>query len=145
MTHNTTLDARIDRAAQSVGSVWPLHSFVTANPLSGLEDQPFHEAISEAEGLFGGRGYPHADVFERAWNDGRIDPEILAAELDAHGIDDDPEALLAEMAEADEAADSAAETDPATDAVDRILSKWLSVFLDQGSAEWAMPDREDGF
>ncbi|MFT4885108.1 MAG: hypothetical protein ACI8U4_002628, partial [Natronomonas sp.] len=42
-------------------------------------------------------------------------------------------------------ADSAAETDPATDAVDRILSKWLSVFLDQGSAEWAMPDREDGF
>jgi uncharacterized protein YbcC (UPF0753/DUF2309 family) len=147
MTHEiATLEARIDRAAQSVGAVWPLHSFVTANPLSGLEDQPFHEAVGEAERLFGGRGYPHASVFERAWEDGRIDPEILADELEAHGIDGAPEALLAEMAEADEEAGSdATETDPATDDVDRVLSKWLSVFLDQGNAQWAMPDREDGF
>ncbi|WP_336134770.1 DUF2309 domain-containing protein [Natronomonas amylolytica] len=145
MTHNTTLDESIDRAADSVGSLWPLHSFVTANPLSGLEDRPFHRAVSEAERRLGGRGYPRASVFERAWEDGRIDPEILAAELDAHGIDETPEALLTEMAEADAESDSASETDPETDAVDRILSKWLSVFLDQGNAEWAMPDREAGF
>ncbi|MFT4884130.1 MAG: hypothetical protein ACI8U4_001643 [Natronomonas sp.] len=147
MTHDlTTFERSIDHAAQSVGSVWPLHSFVTANPLSGLEDQPFHQAVREAKRLLGGRGYPHASVFERAWEDGRIDSEILATELDGHGIDKAPDALLAEMAEAEDDPDSAAsETDPATDAVDRILSKWLTVFLDQGNAEWTMPDREQGF
>ncbi|SFS39935.1 DUF2309 domain-containing protein [Halostagnicola kamekurae] len=134
----------IDRAAESIGSVWPLHSFVTANPLSGFEDEPFHRAVAAAEDLFGGRGYPRPSVFRRAWESGRIDADTLRAELAAHGIDRDPETLLEELADAEAARDTA-DRDDATEAVDRVLSKWLAAFLDEGRATWQMPNREAGF
>jgi len=137
------LENSIERAAENVGSVWPLHSFVTANPLSGFEDQPFHRAVDEAGQLFGGRGYPHPSVFRRAWENGQIDAEVLSTELEAHGFDGDPETLLDELETTDPA--SRPETDSGTEAVDRVLSKWLAAYLDQGNAEWPMPDREAGF
>ncbi|WP_049922302.1 DUF2309 domain-containing protein [Halopiger djelfimassiliensis] len=136
------IEESIDRAADRIGSVWPLHSFVTANPLSGFEDEPFHRAVAEGRRLFGGRGYPRPSVFRRAWEDGRIDPDVLDAELEAHGIDRGPETLLEELAEAER---NATETDAATDAVDRVLTKWLAAFLDAGEAAWPMPNREAGF
>jgi uncharacterized protein YbcC (UPF0753/DUF2309 family) len=134
----------IERAATSIGTVWPLHSFVTANPLSGFEDRPFPEAVDRANDLFGGRGYPSADVFRRAWADGRIDADALADELAEHGYDPDadPEALLARLDADTDAADP--ETGP-TDRVDYLLSKWLAAFVDEGRAEWPMPNRERGF
>ncbi|MFB6119573.1 MAG: DUF2309 domain-containing protein [Halobacteriaceae archaeon] len=145
MTHkDTDIEQRIDDAAERIGSVWPLHSFVTANPLSGFEDRPFHEAVAEAEQLFGGRGYPHPSVFRQAWERGQIDDEILHAELDANGVDADPETLLDEMA-ATESDDADPDADSATAELDRVLSKWLAAFLDHGTAAWPMPDREDGF
>ncbi|MHC3436881.1 DUF2309 domain-containing protein [Natrialbaceae archaeon A-gly3] len=133
----------IDRAAVRIGTVWPIHSFVTANPLSGFEDLPFHQAVAEGRRLFGGRGYPHPSMFRRAWEDGRIDPAVLEEELEAHGIDRDPETLLEEMAATE--AERDAETDDATETVDYVLSKWLASFLDQGRATWPMPNREEGF
>ncbi|SEW24971.1 DUF2309 domain-containing protein [Natrinema salifodinae] len=136
------IEESIDRAADRIGSVWPLHSFVTANPLSGFEDEPFHQAVAEGQRLFGGRGYPRPSVFRRAWEDGRIDPDVLHAELEARGIDRDPEDLLAEMAEGDA---ERGEPDTATEEVDRVLSKWLAAFLDEGEAKWPMPNREEGF
>lgn len=143
-TDHRRIEEHIDSAAERIGSVWPLHSFVTANPLSGFEDEPFHRAVAEAEELFGGRGYPHPSVFRRAWESGRIDSETLRAELEAHGVDRDPETLLETMAEAEAASDTA-DPDDATEAVDRVLSKWLAAFLDEGQAKWPMPNREDGF
>ncbi len=133
----------IEQAAERIGAVWPIHSFVTANPLAGFEDRPFHEAVAEANDLFGGRGYPHPSVFRHAWEEGRIDPDILDNELSAHGIDEDPDTLLAEMA--DREAQRTAQTDDATADVDRLVTKWLSAFLDHGEATWSMPNREDGF
>ncbi len=138
------IEESIDRAADRIGLVWPLHSFVTANPLSGFEDEPFHRAVAEGQRLFGGRGYPHPSVFRRAWEDGRIDPDVLDAELEGHGIDRGPETLLEELAEA-EAQRRETETDDATAEVDRVLSKWLAAFLDEGEAKWPMPNREAGF
>ncbi|QCW04691.1 DUF2309 domain-containing protein [Natrinema pallidum] len=138
------IEEHIDRAADRIGSVWPLHSFVTANPLSGFEDEPFHRAVAEAEELFGGRGYPHPSVFRRAWESGRIESGALRTELAAHGIDREPETLLEELAET-EAERTAADPDDATETVDRVLSKWLAAFLDEGRAKWPMPNREDGF
>ncbi|WP_226005045.1 DUF2309 domain-containing protein [Natrinema salinisoli] len=137
------IDDSIERAADALGSVWPLHSFVTANPLSGFEDEPFHRAVAEGERLFGGRGYPRPSVFRRAWDDGRIDPDVLSDELEARGIDRDPETLLDELADAE--TDGGTDIDPATEAVDRALSKWLAAFLDHGQAKWSMPNREQGF
>ena len=133
----------IDEAATTVGSLWPVHSFVTANPLSGFEDRPFGEAVERAATLLGGRGYPSAETFEAALERGQIDPTRLEAELAAAGYEEAPETLLSRMADATDGTDGDADT--ATDHVDRVLSKWLSAFLDEGSAHWSMPNREAGF
>ena len=134
----------IDAAADSVGSVWPLHSFVTANPLAGFEDRPFHEAVADAERLLGGDGYPSAAAFRRALESGQIDRAVLRTELSAHGYDADPEASLDQLAARDSAGGPESPT-TATERVDAVLTKWLGAFLDQGRAEWPMPNREQGF
>ncbi len=133
----------IDDAAETVGSVWPIHSFVTANPLSGFEDQPFTEAVAQASELLGGRGYPSPETFRQALERGQIDRDVLEAELADAGYEADPETALSRM-------ETAAETDTdepetAVDRVDHVLTKWLSAFLDEGRAHWALPDRDLGF
>jgi uncharacterized protein YbcC (UPF0753/DUF2309 family) len=145
MSTEPAIEESIDDAADAVGSVWPLHSFVTANPLAGFEDRPFHAAVADAEDLLGGDGYPSPDAFRRAWVDGRIDTEILRTQLDEHGYVPDPEVALDQMEAADTAPESVATATTATDRVDAVLTKWLAAFLDQGRAEWPMPNREDGF
>ncbi|WP_435364235.1 DUF2309 domain-containing protein [Haloarchaeobius sp. DYHT-AS-18] len=141
MNTETTIQNSIEKAATTVGSVWPLHSFVTANPLSGFEHLPFGEAVTQASHLLGGRGYPNPAAFQAALDAGQIDPELLDSELEARGFEDDPETLLARM---DTTADSA-DPDTATEQVDHVLTKWLSSFLDEGCAQWSMPNREAGF
>jgi uncharacterized protein YbcC (UPF0753/DUF2309 family) len=146
MSTERDVRAAIEAAAESVGRAWPLHSFVTANPLAGFEDRPFREAVREGERLFSATGYPTAETFRRALTEGRIDTGILESELSAHGYDSDPETLLDTMADA--AGDDGSGTRPETtaaDNVDRIVTKWLAAFLDQGEAHWPMPDREQGF
>jgi len=143
MSTKPAVEECIETAAETVGSVWPIHSFVTANPLAGFEDEPFHEAVREAERTIGGDGYPDVEVFRRAWESGRIDPEALRSELRAHDYDADPAASLDRMAAGESNAD--ADHDASTDRVEAVLTKWLEAFLDQGRAEWAMPDREAGF
>jgi uncharacterized protein YbcC (UPF0753/DUF2309 family) len=152
MSTDTAVRDSIARAADAVGPAWPLHSFVTANPLAGFEDRPFHEAVARANDLFGGRGYPSVDVFRQAYAEGRIDPELLTDELTDAGYDVDPETALDRMAAAEDDADAAgtdgtatAAEETATDRLDRILTKWLAAFLDQGHAEWSMPNRDGGF
>ncbi|QAU14273.1 DUF2309 domain-containing protein [Halorubrum sp. BOL3-1] len=147
----------IDEAATTVGSVWPIHSFVTANPLSGFEGEPFSEAVPRAADLLGGRGYPSPETFRAALDDGRIDPELLDAELADQGYEGDPGTLLERMETGNETGDATVSdetADPTGDdgtersdakRVDRVLTKWLSAFLDEGQTEWSMPNREDGF
>jgi uncharacterized protein YbcC (UPF0753/DUF2309 family) len=138
---------RIEATADEVGPAWPLHSFVTANPLAGFEDRPFHEAVQAGDQLFAGDGFPSADVFRRAWENGQIDAETLRTKLADNGYTADPEATLEQMAKAenDGHETSGAGSTPATDRVDALLTKWLAAFLDQGKAHWPMPNREQGF
>jgi len=143
MSTESDIHDSIEEAATTVGSLWPIHSFVTANPLSGFEDQPFGEAVEEAADLLGGRGYPSTETFQKALDTGQIDPQILETELAEAGYEADPERLLDSMKAVDEGGKEATETD--VDHVDQVLTKWLSAFLDQGSAHWSMPNREAGF
>ena len=143
MSTESAIRDSIDEAATAVGSLWPIHSFVTANPLSGFEDQPFGEAVEQAATLLGGRGYPSAETFEAGLERGQIDREILDEKLAEAGYEADHETLLDRMA--DGADDGNGNPETATDHVDRVLTKWLSAFLDEGSAHWPMPNREAGF
>ena len=141
----TTIEDCIEQAATSVGAAWPLHSFVTANPLAGFEDRPFHEAVDEADRLFGADGYPSADVFAAAWKTGQIDTEILQVEITSHGYHEDPETLLDQLRTVEQQADAESTVSPGNDQIDHLLTKWLAAFLDQGQTEWPMPNRESGF
>ena len=142
-TSEKVLEA-VENAASCVGKAWPLHSFVTANPLAGFEDEPFHEAVEKAKRLFGARGYPEASVLRKAWEEGRIDEQVLSQKLSAKGYDaeGDSTALLDRMEEEAPTAQSYPEE---WKEVEAVLTKWLSVFFDQGRAEWSMPNREEGF
>ena len=135
---------RITDAAETVGTNWPLHSFVTANPLAGYEDRPFHEAVERANTLRGGRAYPDTETFRTAWERGNIDPSVLRAELDDHGYSPDPEAALDQLADA-ASDDARIVRDEATVRVDHVLASWLAAFCDEGEASWPMPNREAGF
>ncbi len=142
MSTELSLNERIETAATAIGKVWPLHSFVTANPLAGLEDRPFHDAVADATRLFNGNGYPDVAMFRRALATGRIDEKLLRERLAAYGYPANPEQTLEQMAATRTTADTTA---PNTARVDAALTKWLTAFLDQGQATWSMPDRNQGF
>ncbi len=137
----SVLRARIENAGEVIGSLWPLRTFNAANPLAGFEDQPFDQAVDRARKLFGGRPYPRPATFRQAWENGEINPALLTRRLEAHGITDPPAALLGRMA----ADDPPGDTSPADEPLDRLMTKWLAAFLDQGQADWPMPNREEGF
>ena len=137
----SVLRGRIENAAESVGPLWPLRTFNSANPLSGFEAMPFDTAVQRAGHLFQGRGYPQASVFRQAWERGDIDAEILGDRLAEAGIDETPAETLSSM----EKATLRRDRHPGDDRLNRLMSKWLSAFLDHGQASWPMPNRADGF
>jgi len=143
MKTETAIHDSIEEAASAVGSVWPIHSFVTANPLSGFEDQPFDEAVERAADLLGGDGYPGPATFRQALERGQIDRDILERTLTDHGYEADPRTLLDRMDTSVGVDEDAPDT--VEDHVDHVLTKWLSAFLDEGRAHWPLPNREAGF
>jgi uncharacterized protein YbcC (UPF0753/DUF2309 family) len=136
-----TIREQVKTAAERIGRVWPLYNDVAANPLRGYEQQNFWEAVNDANHLLGGNGYPTARQFSEAWNDGKIDPEIINRLLKEHDIDESPEELLTHM----ESQPRSNSGDSDNTKLDRLMSKWLAAFLDQGQATWEMPDRSKGF
>ncbi|WP_022836880.1 DUF2309 domain-containing protein [Salisaeta longa] len=135
----TVLRARIENAAAAIGPLWPLPLFNSSNPLSGLEDQPFAEAVRTGQRLFGGRAYPAADCFRTAWAEGAIEPDILTQRLSDAGFAATPEALLDQMDRAP------APAPPPDETLNQLLTEWLAAFADRGQATWPMPERGDGF
>lgn len=130
----------IATASEVVGKTWPLYSFVTSNPLSGYEQSEFKDAIENAERLFGTKMYPNATQFRQAWEHGEIDKNELVTLLSENGFMESPEFYLDQL-----------ETIKTTSVLnvnhdlDRIMVKWLSVFMDEGLAEWQMPNKSKGF
>jgi uncharacterized protein YbcC (UPF0753/DUF2309 family) len=120
---------------------WPLYSFVTSNPLSGLEEMHFEEAIRDVRKYLNINGYPSAEAFEQAWARRDIDLEILEEQLKKKGLSLSADQSLQRMHEFDNRNKEQAELGD----VDRNLIKWITAFLDQGSTEWPMPYREEGF
>ncbi len=138
------LEAEIQEAARTIGRIWPLYSFVASNPLAGLEDRPFEEAIPRARALFGGRGYPSARQFKQALAEHRIDRTILENHLSERGFEPSIEHQL-ERLEAADRPPGGRRLGEAERTLDQILEKWLSSFLDEGRSRWTMPGREEGF
>lgn len=130
---------KINSASTSIGKTWPLYSFVTSNPLVGFESKHFKDATLEAEKLIGGNLFPQASDYRNAWKLGDIDSLELKALFDKRKIKFSLEESLLQMdCPSNEFINFSHE-------IDRLVIKWLIAFLDEGLAEWSMPNRERGF
>jgi uncharacterized protein YbcC (UPF0753/DUF2309 family) len=130
----------IQEASLVVGKTWPLYSFVTSNPLSGYEGTPFKQAIEDANKYFGANTLPSGLMFRQAWEQGEIEIEVvkeMLAEAQFHQL---PEIYLKDIETKNPPISKNSQH-----RLDRAVSKWLGVFMDEGLAEWEMPGRSKGF
>jgi len=164
-TRRARLRADVSLASRVVPTHYPLETFIAVNPLAGLEDMPFEQAIRRAGDLYGMTGTLGEAAFRGLHAEGRITDadldraltrrypiqvsatgvridgrelgalEILRAEL-LHGIGE-PTAKRRLATHSERLAPAVIE------AVDAQTSKWCAAFF--GGAAWPMPGREDGF
>ena len=132
--------ACIREASAVIGKTWPLYSFVTSNPLTGYEKMPFQEAVKSAKNYLNAGVFPGTDVYRKALEDGEIDKKLLVALLAENGLTNTPEFYLNHM----EPSREGRSLNP-NHRLDRMLSKWLAAFMDEGLAEWEMPGKDEGF
>ena len=78
-THRMRLRGVIFIASEIVALYWPMRMFVKRNPLHGLEDRPFEEAVRRGCELLGGKGYLANALFREHFRSGRI----VARQIDA--------------------------------------------------------------
>lgn len=88
-TERMELRSDVSLAGEVVAPLWPMRTFISRNPLQGLEDRPFEEAVRRGEDLFGGRGSLPEAHYREAFRQGRISPERLDEVL-RNGTSRDP-------------------------------------------------------
>ncbi|SDR69815.1 hypothetical protein SAMN04515667_0347 [Formosa sp. Hel1_31_208] len=140
MTKQEQILLSIEAASKRIGTTWPLYSFVTSNPLSGYEKLPFEDAVQEAGRFLKSNSYPSASIYKQAFENNDIDKTVLSEMLKEAQLLKSPEAYLQEM----ERLETTPLQKPASK-LDVIMAKWLAVFMDEGMAEWQIPNKEKGF
>jgi uncharacterized protein YbcC (UPF0753/DUF2309 family) len=137
---NLIIQKSIEEASQVVGKTWPLYSFVTSNPLSGYERMPFEKAVNQARKFLNANVFPESTLFRQAWEKGEIDEKVLLKLLGENQLLESPEYYLQQMASRKKRDAKNSHHD-----LDRIMAKWLAAFMDEGLAEWEMPNKSEGF
>lgn len=159
------LRSDITLAARVLPTHYPLETFIAVNPLAGLENLPFEQAVRRAGDLYGMRGTLTEGGFRDLYRTGRItdadldrvlerryqnllaepglrfgDREVTAAELLRgdllHGTGT-PQPTRRYRTNGERFAPEVARI------VDAQAAKWCSAFF--GSAGWPMPGRDGGF
>ncbi|MBZ9777387.1 DUF2309 domain-containing protein [Psychroflexus sp. CAK8W] len=130
---------KIDSASHVIGKTWPLYAFVTSNPLTGYENRHFKQATADATQLVGGHLLPGVSTFRNAWQLGEIDEQELNNLFKRNKINFSAEESLSQMES------QITESKNPHHEVDRLVIKWLMTFMDEGLAEWSMPNKEKGF
>ena len=152
----TRIDVQV--AARVISPLWPLRSFIAVNPLEGLVELGFDAASVQAQRWLRGRCFPDIEGMHSAYDAGRItDADLRAAALERHpGLGDDEVSVFVEKLlqppvgqpataprTAAERCDERLGTDLAR-TVDALVGSWCAAFVDEGSAGWPMPGRNDG-
>ncbi len=74
------LHADVGLAAKILAPYWPLDTFIAVNPLGGLEDLPFEDAIVAAAEILGARGTLETSAYRQAHAVGRVtDADLVGA------------------------------------------------------------------
>jgi len=77
----TELRALVRLSGEIIAQYWPMRTFVHHNPLHGLEELHFDEAVQRAHQVLGGRGYLPNEAFRDYLRSGRIRGHHLDAAL----------------------------------------------------------------
>ena len=80
-TRRMQLRGLILLASEIIAPYWPMRTFVHHNPLHGLEDLPFEEAVRRGHQLMGGKGHLPNEIFRNYVRSGRILPHQIDAAL----------------------------------------------------------------
>ena len=161
------LHVQVALAAKILVPNWPLERFIAVNPLGGLEDRPFGEALAEAGEWFGCRGTPDERFFRAAFADARITEAGLVAaikrthpraltggRLQLGGVSYDRSVLLlADLLHGEPAPSPQRQVQTLSEAwapeaaalINELSAKWCASYLDLHQARWTMPGRERGF
>ncbi len=80
-TRRMQLRGLILRSSEIIAPYWPMRTFVHHNPLHGLEDLHFEDAVRRGHQLLGGKGYLSNELFRDYVRSGRIRPHHIDAAL----------------------------------------------------------------
>ena len=161
------LRSEVALAGRILAPLWPLEGFIAVNPLGGLEDRPFEEAIALAGEVLGARGTLDESLFREAYAEGRVTAADLSRALGRRlpSLLEEPAVRLGESEYSAQeillcdlrhgapapspvrlARTRAERLVPAVaEAVDAQCAKWCGAFCDAGQSAWPMPGRERGF
>ncbi|MCL6217890.1 DUF2309 domain-containing protein [Zunongwangia pacifica] len=130
----------LEEISKIVDKTSPLYAYITSNQLSGFEESHFKEAVGKAATFYNAQGYPKAEVFKEALDKKELHRKELENLLLENGYKETVETYLNILDQ-----DPERKEQPDNLKLNRLMLKWLSIFLDEGVAEWPMPDREKGF
>ncbi|MHB8481474.1 MAG: DUF2309 domain-containing protein [Nitrospiria bacterium] len=80
-TERLRLRGLILLSSEIISRYWPMSTFVHHNPLHGLENLHFEEAVRRGDQLLGGKGYLSNDLFRDYFRSGRIHLHHIDAAL----------------------------------------------------------------
>jgi uncharacterized protein YbcC (UPF0753/DUF2309 family) len=87
-TQRMELRSYVNLAGEVVARLWPMRTFISRNPLQGLEHLPFSEAVQRGTELFGGAGYLSPRLYREAHRAGRISDDAIDQALTPLVTDD---------------------------------------------------------
>ena len=161
VAEHVRLRSDVRRAAQVLATTWPISTVIAVNPLAGLEQLPFGEAVAVAGEALGARGTPPEEFFRAAYRAGRVTRADLEHALRhrarTDGTDGDDAAtvdlLVAHLLDGppaprpvrrDRTRSEALAPDVAAE-VDALTTTWLAAYFGGEASGWPMPGRELGF
>ncbi len=71
------LRSYVNLAGEVVARLWPMRTFISRNPLQGLEHLSFDEAVLQGEQLFGGKSYAPEEFYREGFRKGELQENDL--------------------------------------------------------------------
>jgi len=68
-------------ASEQIPFFWPMRTFIHHNPLHGMEDLPFEQAVQEGKRLLHGRVFLRRPVYQMYLQQGKVDREDLINQI----------------------------------------------------------------
>jgi len=68
-------------ASEQIPFFWPMRTFIHHNPLHGMEDLPFEQAVQEGKRLLHGRVFLRRPIYQMYLQQGKVDKDNLTSQI----------------------------------------------------------------